>query len=226
MSMFSWNLLFDHFQLTLIHGPNIPGSHAILFVIASNFTSITSHIHNWVLFLFWLHLFILSGVISPLISSSIWAPTDLRSSSFSFLSFCIFILLMGLLRQEYWSGLPFPSPVDHVLSEFSTVTCQSWVALHGMAHSFIELDKAAVSWWWYSESVLNNLLTECVLWGEERNQTWLQGSGKDEVWKVYWSVKGFGRSMLESGVEGRWRPQECFAILIFEMSIILPSGDN
>ena len=31
----------------------------------------TSHIHNWVLFLLWLHPFILSGVISPLISSSI-----------------------------------------------------------------------------------------------------------------------------------------------------------
>ena len=35
------------------------------------FTSITSPIHSWVLFLLWLHLFILSGVISPLISSSI-----------------------------------------------------------------------------------------------------------------------------------------------------------
>ena len=33
--------------------------------------SITSHIHNWVLFFLWLHPFILSGVISPLISSSI-----------------------------------------------------------------------------------------------------------------------------------------------------------
>ena len=29
------------------------------------------HIHNWVLFMLWLHLFILSGVISPLFSSSI-----------------------------------------------------------------------------------------------------------------------------------------------------------
>ena len=46
--------------------------------------------------------------------------------------------------QEYWSGLAFPSPVDHILSELSTMTCPSWVALHGMAHSFIELDKAVV----------------------------------------------------------------------------------
>ena len=29
--------------------------------------SITSHVQNWVLFLLWLHPFILSGVISPLI---------------------------------------------------------------------------------------------------------------------------------------------------------------
>ena len=51
---------------------------------------------------------------------------------------------MGFLGQEYRSGLPFPSPVDHVLSELSTMICPSWVALHGMAHSFIELDKAVV----------------------------------------------------------------------------------
>ena len=36
------------------------------------------------------------------------------------------------------------SPVDHVLSELSTMTCPSWVALHGMAHSFVELDKVVV----------------------------------------------------------------------------------
>ena len=40
--------------------------------------------------------------------------------------------------------MPFPSPVDHILSELSTMTHLSWVALHGMAHSFIELDKAVV----------------------------------------------------------------------------------
>ena len=34
--------------------------------------------------------------------------------------------------------------MDHVLSELSSMTCPSWVALHGMAHSFIELDKAVV----------------------------------------------------------------------------------
>ena len=52
---------------------------------------------------------------------------------------------MGFSRQEYLSGLPFPSPVDHVLSELSTMTHPSCVALRGMAHSFFELDKAVVN---------------------------------------------------------------------------------
>ena len=55
----------------LIHGPNIPGSYAILLFTASDLASITSPIHNWVLFLLWLHPFVLSGFISPLITSSI-----------------------------------------------------------------------------------------------------------------------------------------------------------
>ena len=71
-----------------------------------------------------------------------WAPINLGSSSLSVLSFCLCTLFMGFSRQEYKSGLLFPSPVDHILSELSTMTCPSWVALHGMAHCFIELDKA------------------------------------------------------------------------------------
>ena len=34
--------------------------------------------------------------------------------------------------------------MDHVLSELSIMTHLSWVTLHSMAHSFIELDKAVV----------------------------------------------------------------------------------
>ena len=58
-----------------------------------------------------------------------WAPTDLGSSSFIVISFCLFILFMRFSRQEYWSCLPFPSPVDHILSELSTMTRANWVAL-------------------------------------------------------------------------------------------------
>ena len=73
-----------------------------------------------------------------------WAPSVLGSSSSSVLSFCLFILFMGFSRHEYWSGLPFPSPVDHVLSELSSMTRLSWGALPSMAHGFIEMDKAVV----------------------------------------------------------------------------------
>ena len=69
---------------------------------------------------------------------------DLGSSSFSVLSFCLFILFMGFSKQEHCSGLPFPSPMDHVLSELSTMTRPSWVAQHSKAHSFIELDRAVI----------------------------------------------------------------------------------
>ena len=34
--------------------------------------------------------------------------------------------------------------MEYVLSELSTMTHLSWVALHSMAHSFIELDKAVI----------------------------------------------------------------------------------
>ena len=129
----SCHLLFDHFQFTLIHGANTPGSYAILFFTASDFTRITSHSHNWVLFRFgsvssfFLELFLHSSLVAY------WVPAYLGHSSFSVICFYLFILFMGFLRQGYWSGLPFLSPSNHILSELSTMT-RPWVALHGMAH--------------------------------------------------------------------------------------------
>ena len=87
-----------------------------------------------------------------------WVPTNLACSSFCVLIFLPFILFMGFSRQEYWSVLPFPYPVDHILSEISTMTHPSPVALHGKARSFTELDTAAVHviklvsslWLWFS----------------------------------------------------------------------------
>ena len=100
---------------------------------------------------FYLELFLHSSPVAY------WAPTNLGSSSFSVLSFCLFILFMGFSRQEYWSGLPFPSPVDHMLSNLSTMTRPSWVAPWTWL-GFIELDKAVVQvirlisflWMWLS----------------------------------------------------------------------------
>ena len=81
---------------------------------------------------------------------------------------------MGFSRQEYWNGLPFPSPVDHVLSELSTMTHPFWVALQGMAHSFIELDKAVVHvislisflWLWFSFCLPSDPITSWQIDGE------------------------------------------------------------
>ena len=122
-------------------------------LLPSPVTSTTGHCF---LFVFvsslFLELFLYSSPVAY------WAPTDLGTLSFNVISFCLFILLMGFSRQGYWSGLPFLSPVDHILSELFTKTHPSWVTLHSMAHSFIELDKAVVHvislvtflWLWFS----------------------------------------------------------------------------
>ena len=47
-----------------------------------------------------------------------------------------------MVRILKWFAIP--SLADHILSELSTKTCLSWVALHGMAHTFMSLDKAVV----------------------------------------------------------------------------------
>ena len=65
---------------------------------------------------------------------------------------------MGFSRQKYWSGLPFRSLMDHILSVLSTMTCPSWVALHGIAHSFIELGKTGFLWPWMWVSPHGHLL--------------------------------------------------------------------
>ena len=58
--------------LSTHNGPNIQGSYAVLFFTTLDFTFTPRHIHNWVSFPLWPSLFILSGVISLLLPSSIW----------------------------------------------------------------------------------------------------------------------------------------------------------
>ena len=105
------HLLFDHFQFALIHGPNIPGSYAILLFIASDLASITGHIHKWVLFLLWLHPFILSGAVSPLTSSSILGTNRPREFLFQYPIILHFHTLHGVLKVRIpkWFAIPFSS---------------------------------------------------------------------------------------------------------------------
>ena len=146
MSMFTLVILFDHFQFALIHGPDTPGSYAILLFTATDLASITSHIHNWVFFLLWLHPFILSGVISPLISSSILGTYWPGEFLFQYPIILPFHTVHGVLKARILKWFAFSSPVDHILSDLSTMTCLSWVAPQAWLN-FIELDKAVVLVW-------------------------------------------------------------------------------
>ena len=76
-----------------------------------------------------------------------WAPTDLGISSFIVLSFCLFILLMGFSRKEYWSSLSFFSTMDHTLSELSTMTRPSWVFLHKLHKAVVHVIRLVSSLW-------------------------------------------------------------------------------
>ena len=74
-----------------------------------DFTSITSHIHNWVLFLLCLHLFILSGVISPLFFSSILGTYRPGEFMFQCPIFLPFHIVHGVLKARIlkWFAIPF-----------------------------------------------------------------------------------------------------------------------
>ena len=71
---------------------------------------------------------------------------------------------------------------DHILSELSTMTCPSWVALYGMVHSFTELDKAVVHvirlvsflWLWF-QSVCPLMEKDKRLMEASDGRDWLRG---------------------------------------------------
>ena len=69
------------------------------------------HIHNWVLFLLWLHPFILSGVTSPLISSSILGTYWPGEFPFQYPIILPFHTVHGVLKARIlkWFVIPFSS---------------------------------------------------------------------------------------------------------------------
>ena len=113
-----YEVLFDHFQFTSIHGPNIPGSYTILLFTASYLASITSHIHNWVLFLLWPHPFILSGVVSPLISCSILGTYWPGEFIFQCPIFLPFHTVHGVLKARMRKSFAIPFFSGPHLSKF------------------------------------------------------------------------------------------------------------
>ena len=73
--------------------------------------SLTSHIHNWVLFLLWLHPFILSGVLSPLISSSVLGTYQPGKLLFQCPIILPFHTVHGVLKARTlkWFAIPISS---------------------------------------------------------------------------------------------------------------------
>ena len=72
-----------------------------------------------------------------------WAPTNLGRSSFSVI-FLPFHTVHGVLKARMlkWFAIPFTSGPHFVRTLYHAHA--PWVALHGMARSFIELEKAVI----------------------------------------------------------------------------------
>ena len=144
MSIHCCYLLFDHFQFTLIQGLHIPGSYAILLFTASDFIFIASHIPNWGLFLLWLCLFVLFGVTSPPILSSILGTYQPGEFIFQCPVFLPFHTVHGVLKQRIlkWFTIPFssgPCFVRTLHHDPSILGDPTWYG-----SSFIELNKAVI----------------------------------------------------------------------------------
>ena len=109
------------------------GSYATLLSTASNLPSITSPIHNWVLSLLWLHPFILSGVMSPLISSSILGTYQPGEFIFHCPFFFFYHTHHGVLKARILKRFAIPFSSGPLVSDLSTMTHLSWVAPRSMA---------------------------------------------------------------------------------------------
>ena len=109
----------------------------ILLFTASDLAFITRHIHNWVFFLLWLHPFILSGVISPLISSSILGTYWPGEFLFQYPIVSPFHTVHGVLKARIlkWFAIPFSSgphsvrPLQHDLPVLGGPTGDGLVSL-------------------------------------------------------------------------------------------------
>ena len=111
------NMSMLNFAISYLTMSNLPWFMDLLFQVpmkycftASDFTFTTRHIHSWKSFPLWPSLFIISVVISNFLHSSpvAYLPlSDLGRDSSSVISFCLFILFLEFLQQEYWDGLHF-----------------------------------------------------------------------------------------------------------------------
>ena len=105
--------------------------------------------------------------------------------------FCLFILFMGFSRQECWSGLPFPSPVDHVLSELSLNNWCFWTVV---------LEKTL-------ESLMDCKEIKPV--NSTGNQSWIfirkTDAEAEHFGHLMWRTDSFEKTLMLGGIGGRRR---------------------
>ena len=102
--------------------------------MASDLASVTSHIYSWVLFLLWLYLFILSGVISSLISGSILGTYQPREFVFQCPIFLPFHTVHGVLETKIlmWFAIPFSSGPHFVRTLYYDPSVFGGLTWHGL----------------------------------------------------------------------------------------------
>ena len=138
----------------------------------------------------WLHLFILSELFLHWSPVAYWAPTTLGSSSFSVLSFCLFILFMGFSGKN-------AEVVCHSLLQW-TMFCQNsppWPVCLGWPYTawlIVSLSSKAVVhvirlvsflWLWFSVCLPSDRE------GYEAYGSFLMGeTGCGENWILFWWV--------------------------------------
>ena len=88
-----------------------------------------------------------------------WAPTDLGSSSFSILSYCLFILFMVFSRQEYWSGSLSESLIQLLLRLYLCLRSSEGLAMVGESVFTLILLPELANWsgYWQESSDFHHM---------------------------------------------------------------------
>ena len=148
---------------------------------------------------------------------------------------------MGFPRGEYWSGCPFSPPMDHLLSELSTMTCPNYPILGGpswhgswlywVTQDFVELHfvihvviLVSLLWWWFcsgSCGIIDLAFSDCPLKDEIRGLYKIP-DGRDWLWGKP-GLALVNRTVLSKSLiqlsAGRWI---CASSLLVAMLIMMP----
>ena len=90
-------------------------------------------------FFLWLHLFLYIDFQKHIGPQPTWRVDFSVSYLFGF-SYCSWSFQSKNIERVFH----FPYPMDHILPEFSTMSNPSYMALHGMSHRCIQIDKAVI----------------------------------------------------------------------------------